>query len=103
MDLSERVIRVAAAGPMTQRHRRRYAGLARMNGLAELRRRAAEVENVDFETRSRLEGVVRDLDQAPRLRHFAGTGVLGARRAVDDEDTRRSRGVVMTTPGVVDG
>ena len=103
MRLPERVIRVAAARPMTQRHRGRHTRLAGMNGLAELRRRAAQVENVDFETRSRLEGIVRDLDQAPRLRHFAGTRVLGARRAIDDEDARRSRGVIMTTAGVVDG
>ena len=103
MRLPEREIRVAAAGPMTQRHRRRYARLAGMNGLAELRRRAAQVENVDFESGARLEGLSRDLDQAPRLRHFAGTRVLGAGRAIDDEDARGACRIIMTTSGVVDG
>src|SRR3954465_14066407 len=99
MRLPERVIRVAAARPMTQRHRRRHARLAGMNGLAELRRRAAQVEHVDFESGTRIEGLSRDLDQAPRLRHFARTCVLGGGRAIDDEEARSACRIIMTTAG----
>src|SRR3954470_13142220 len=74
-----------------------------MNSLAEFGCRAAQVENVDFETPARVEGFTRDLDQTPRLRHFAWTGVLGAGRAIDDEDSRRSGRIIVATLGGVDG
>ena len=74
-----------------------------MDRLAELRCGAAEVEDFDFESGVRHEGLVGDLDQTPGLRHFAGTSVLGARRAIDDEDARRSRRIIVTTFGGFDG
>jgi hypothetical protein len=74
-----------------------------MNDLAELRCRAAQVEDVDVETGAGLDGLVCDLDQPPGLRHFAGTSVLGARRAIDEEDARRSRPIIVKTFGGVDG
>src|SRR4030095_132524 len=42
------------------------------------------------------------LHQTPGLRHFAGTGVLAARRSVDDEDARLLLAVIVTVLRLLD-
>jgi hypothetical protein len=65
-----------------------------MNLPAEFRRQPRQVEKVDC--KSHL-GEYRfgELDQPPRLRHLAGTGMFAARGAVDDEDARLCGRIIM--------
>src|SRR5689334_6633593 len=65
-----------------------------MNLLAELRLGAGQIENVDRKA-ALAKHRLGQRHQAPGLRHLAGTGVLAASRAVDDEDAWLPRGVVM--------
>src|SRR5689334_9941811 len=65
-----------------------------MNLLAELRCLPRQIENVDLQLHGE-EAVPGKLDHAPAFRHFTGTSVLAARRAVDDEDARSFVRIVM--------
>src|SRR5690349_3996680 len=65
-----------------------------MNLLAELRCLPRQIENVDLQLHGE-EAVPGKLDHAPALRHLAGTSVLAAWRAVDDEDARSFAWIVM--------
>jgi hypothetical protein len=95
VSLAQRIIRVAATRPMTQRHGSRDAGLARMNLLAEFRGKAAKIENVDSQSHFLKHGFGY-FDQPPGFGHLARTGVLAARRAVDQEDARCLVAIIMT-------
>ncbi len=59
-----------------------------------LRGQPRQVEHADQRTLDAA-NLAGDLQQPPALRHFARTGVLAARGAVDDQDARRLRGVFM--------
>ena len=67
-----------------------------MNLPAEFRRQTGQVENVD--RKSHLDEYrLGELGEPPCLRHLAGTGVLAARRAIDDEHARL-RGCIVVLP-----
>ena len=100
--LAQRIVRITAAGPMAQRHRGRDAGLAGMDGVAKFRCERDEVENVDGKSHAR-EHRLGELDQPPALRHFAGAGVLAARRSVDDQDAGVSLRIVVAALRGEDG
>ena len=95
LHLAERIVRIAAARPMAQRHRGRYAGLAWVDRAAELGRRTAEIEDLDMVAGERSDRALRQLDQSPGLRHLARAGMLGSRRAVDEQDACGTVGVVV--------
>ena len=94
--LAERIVRIATARPVAERHRGRDAGLAGMNLPAEFRRQPRQVEDIDRESHFD-EHRLGELDQPPALRHLAGAGMLAARRAVDDEHARL-RGRIVVAP-----
>jgi hypothetical protein len=50
--------------------------------------KAGKVEEIDGKLVFFLDGIARDIRQAIALRHLPGTGVLAARRSVDDENAR---------------
>ena len=58
-----------------------------------------QVEKIDFMPRQRFDGRPRGLREAPRLRNFAGTRVLAARGAVDQQDARRRRFILLAGLG----
>src|SRR5712675_3561087 len=92
--LPERIVWIATARPVTERHRGRDTGLAGMNLFAEFGSWPREIEDIDRKSHID-ENRLGKLDQAPGLRHLAGTGMLAARRAVDDENARHFIGIVM--------
>src|SRR6185369_9003178 len=96
-----RVVRVAAARPVAERHRRRHAPFARMDLAAVLGGEVAEVEEVDFDLLGD-EGVLDIAREAERLRHLARAGAVVARRAADDERARRRRRVALRCLGALD-
>ena len=65
-----------------------------MDLLAVFRDQPAEVEHVHGEALMLKNRLCR-FDQAPGLRHLARTGVLGTRRAIDEQDAARLPAVVM--------
>ena len=81
--LAERIVRIAGAWPVAERRRGREARLAGMDVAPVFRGEPRQVEHLDLDARLRVEYLARDLHQPPGLRHLAGAGVLGARRAVD--------------------
>src|SRR5688572_31957922 len=88
--LPERMVRVARAGPVTERHGGRDAGLAGQDLASVLRGEDAEVEEVALESRVALDFTLRDPGEAVRLRDFAGTGLVASSGAVDEEDSAGS-------------
>src|SRR6185437_8290683 len=98
--LTERIIRVARARPMAERSSRREARLARMNVAAVLGGEPTQVQHFDRSARL-CQNLARNLEQAIGLRHFAGTGVLAARRTVDQQKCR-PRLICVATRGVAD-
>jgi hypothetical protein len=58
------------------------------------RRQAAQVENRDLDVGRSGEHFARDFDEAIGFGHLAGTGVLAAGRAIDQENGRRAALVV---------
>ena len=75
---------------MAERRRGREAGLAGVDVLAIFAGEPGEVEDLDLDPVDAA-NLRRDLGQPPALRHLAGAGMLGARRAVYDEDAGRLR------------
>src|SRR5215471_21040580 len=65
-----------------------HAGLAGMDMAAVLRGDAAEIEHLDLEIALRRKDLAGDLEQAPALGHLAWTGLVIARRAVDQQHAR---------------
>ena len=56
--------------------------------------KAREVEKLDLCTRCR-ENLARDLGEPEALRHLAGTRMLRARRAIDQQDASLTSGVIV--------
>ena len=81
------MVRIAAAGPVAQRHRGRDAALARMDLAAVVRGQQAEVEHVGLHAAA-LEHLARELRQPPGLGDLAGTGAVVARRTIDQQHAR---------------
>src|SRR5436305_1565105 len=73
-----------------------------MDGPAELGRGATEIENVGVNAATVIDGALRQLDQTEGLRHLARTGVLGARRSIDQQDACFRRRVLVLTLGLCD-
>ena len=65
-------------------------------------RQPAEVEHLNLELRLVREDLARQHRQPPRLRRFAGAGVLAAAGGVDQEDARGRGRVVLLAFGVLD-
>ncbi len=64
---------------MTERLRRRDAGLARIDNTSGFGSEPAQIEYLDFEAlRFFLNCRLRELNQAPGLRYFAGAGLIAA-------------------------
>jgi len=60
-----------------------------------LRREQAEIEKVNLQIRLAFENSSCELGHAERLRHLAGAAVLGARRAVDQQDAGTRRRILL--------
>ena len=88
VDLVERVVRIAAARPVAERHRGRHAALAGVDLAAVFRREQAQVEEVDLDPVLR-EHLADEAGEAERLRDLARAGAVVARRAADHERARR--------------
>src|SRR5665213_1332779 len=88
-DLAQRVIGIAAAGPMAEGHGGRHAGLAGIDGPAALGGEPAQIEKINLETGDPLDNLLRHRRETIGLRHLAGAGLVAARRAVDHQDARR--------------
>src|SRR5205085_6202909 len=87
---------------VAERHRRRQAGFAGMDVTAVFGGETAEVEDFDFEAALLFDDFASDRGEPPALRAFARAGVLAPRRAVDEKDARRRRGVLLAALGVLD-
>ena len=84
---------------MAQRRRRGEARLARMDAASIFGGEPRQVEHFNLNVASGRDHLARDLDETPRLRHLARTGVLGAGRAVDQEDAQGEALVLVTGLG----
>ncbi|MGY4228576.1 hypothetical protein ACVMIH_005937 [Bradyrhizobium sp. USDA 4503] len=100
--LPERVVWIAAARPVAECHRGGDAGLAGVNLPAELGRQPRQIEHIDRQAHL-AEGGLGDLDHAPAFGHLAGTRVLAARGAVDQQDMRRFVWIVVPALRFIDG
>ncbi len=95
VDLTEAMVRVAGARPVTQGHRRRDTGFAGKDSTAVLGGQAAQVQYIDFDT-VRFETFARELRETKGLRHLArARGVAVAR-------SHRSGALVVSCPGCVE-
>ena len=92
--LVQRMVGVARARPMAQRHRRRHARLAREDAAAVVRCEQAQVEQVGLDRRL-LERVAGDACEAKGLRHLARAGAVVARRAAHHQHARPRRRVLL--------
>jgi hypothetical protein len=73
---------------VTEGRRRGEAGLARVNMAPVFRSQAAEIQQLDGDIGRGGEHVARNLQKPVRLRHFARTCMLAARRAIDQQNGR---------------
>src|SRR5215813_4849585 len=74
-----------------------------MDLAAVLRGEAAEIEHLDLEIALRRQDLAGDLDQAPALGHLARTGLVVARRAVDQQHARLGGRRLLLFLGAQDG
>ena len=86
--LPQRVIGIARARPVAQRHRRGHARLARVYHLPRLVGERGEIEKIGLVAAQGLDRLLRVLREPPGLGDLARAGVLAARRAIDDQDAR---------------
>ena len=92
--LTETVIGVATARPMTERHRCRHTGLAGVNLAAVFRCQQAEIEQF-VGNRCLLQNRNSLRRKAIGFRHLSGTGPVIPRRGADDQDLGRARGIFL--------
>jgi len=88
VDLSEREVRIAGAGPVAERLRGREARLAGIDRFLRLGGEQAQIKHFGFEALLFLDQCAAHLDEAPGLRHFAGASLVAAGGAVHDENAR---------------
>ena len=84
------MVGIATARPMTQRHRRRRATLARKNISTVFGREQAKVKHVGKDI-GLFKNFAGNLQQPKCLGHLAGTGAIVARRTADQQHARRAR------------
>jgi hypothetical protein len=94
VDLVECVVRIARAGPVAQRHRRRDATLAWVDRATVLGGQAAQVQQIDRGAGG-VKHFLRHLHKAERLGRFAGARAVVAGRTADQQHARRSAGVLL--------
>src|SRR5439155_21565834 len=81
--LAKIMVRITAARPMAETHGHGNAGFAGINHASVFSRHDAEVEKVDFESRSIIDDLARALRQTNRSRHPTWTSLVRARRRAD--------------------
>jgi hypothetical protein len=84
VDLTHRVVRIARAGPVAQRHRRGHAGLARKDLPAVLGREQTQVEQIAGDART-FELLTRQLHEPEGLGHLTGARLIVARGRGDEQ------------------
>src|SRR5438094_5692765 len=87
--LSEVMIRITTAGPVTQWHGGRDASFARVNYAAVFRRQVAQIEYIDLKTEFGVHYRLRRFRDSKAFRYFAGTGFVRARGTADEQDAGR--------------
>src|SRR6059058_5545685 len=87
--LSEVMIRITTAGPVTQWHGGRDASFARVNHAAIFRRQVAEIEYIDLKTEFGVHYRLCHSRDSKALRHFARTRFVRARGSADEQDAGR--------------
>ena len=91
--LRQRMVRVAAARPVAQRHGGGHATFAGMNVQVVARRQQAQVQHIGLEFRL-LQHFLRPLQHAKGLGDFARAAAIIARRAANQQHARGGAGVL---------
>ena len=88
LGLAEVIVRITTARPVTQRHRSRDTGFARINLPAVFGGQHAKIEKVDTYSVGGSKNFFRCFRQAKCFRHFARASLVGARRCADQQNAR---------------